>query len=69
MSESCKKTKDVTIAKAKGRPMLTWVGKKPLSRVTAYPAQAIERFEATGENRGQRKREVRVSHPQVTLCR
>ena len=50
MSESCKKTKDVTIAKAKGRPMLTWVGKKPLSRVTAYPAQAIERFEATGEN-------------------
>ncbi len=43
MSE--KKTKDVTIAKAKGRPMLTWVGKKPLARVAAYPAQAIERFE------------------------
>ncbi|MDP2785200.1 MAG: hypothetical protein Q8O38_11500, partial [Sulfurimicrobium sp.] len=43
MSE--KKLKDITIAKAKGRPMLTWVGKKPLARVTAYPAQAIERFE------------------------
>ena len=49
MSDNSKKQKDVTIAKAKGRPMLTWVGKKPLSRVTAYPAQAIERFEAPGE--------------------
>jgi len=41
-----KKNLDVTIAKAKGRPMLTWVGKKPLARVTAYPAQAIEQFSA-----------------------
>ncbi len=45
MTDTSKKTRDVTIAKAKGRPMLTWVGKRPLSRVTAYPAQAIERFE------------------------
>ena len=30
--------------RAKGRPMLSWVGKKPLSRVTAFPAQAVERF-------------------------
>lgn len=42
-------TQNVTIAKAKGRPMLTWVGKKPLARVTAYPAQAIERFAAPAE--------------------
>ncbi|MDP4300030.1 site-specific DNA-methyltransferase [Leptothrix discophora] len=48
MNESIKKSKDVTVAKAKGRPMLTWVGKKPLSRVRSYPAQAIERFDATG---------------------
>lgn len=41
-----KKTREVAIAKAKGRPMLTWVGKKPLARVTAFPAQAIERFDA-----------------------
>lgn len=47
MTETAKKTKDVTVAKAKGRPMLTWVGKKPLARVRAYPAQAIERFDAT----------------------
>jgi len=39
-----KKTTEVGIAKAKGRPMLTWVGKKPLGRVIAYPAQHIERF-------------------------
>lgn len=45
MTEKTKKSRDVTIAKAKGRPMLTWVGKKPLARVTAFPAQAIERFE------------------------
>lgn len=33
---------EIPVAKAKGRPMLTWVGKKPLARVTAFPAQHIE---------------------------
>jgi len=47
MTDTIKKPKDVTVTKAKGRPMLTWVGKKPLARVRAYPAQAIERFDAT----------------------
>lgn len=47
MTDNIKKPKEVTVAKAKGRPMLTWVGKKPLARVRAYPAQAIERFDAT----------------------
>jgi DNA modification methylase len=46
MTDNIKKPKDVTVAKAKGRPMLTWVGKKPLARVRAYPAQAIERFDS-----------------------
>jgi DNA modification methylase len=36
----------VEIKPAKGRPMLTWVGKKPLRNVTAYPAQLIETFDA-----------------------
>ncbi len=54
MTENIKKPKDVTpkdvkVSKAKGRPMLTWVGKKPLARVRAYPAQAIERFAATAD--------------------
>jgi adenine-specific DNA-methyltransferase len=40
-----KPVNDVKIAKAKGRPMLQWVGKKPLSTVPAYPAQHIERFQ------------------------
>ncbi len=35
-------TKEIPVAKAKGRPMLNWVGKKPLARVTAFPAQHIE---------------------------
>ena len=39
---------EVTVAKAKGRPRLTWVGKRPLGRVTAYPAQLIERYTAAG---------------------
>ncbi len=34
----------VKIAPAKGRPMLTWVGKRPLSHITAFPAQHIETF-------------------------
>ncbi len=36
------------VTAAKGRPMLVWVGKRPLSHVTAFPAQAVERF-AAGE--------------------
>lgn len=38
---------DVKIRKAKGRPMLTWVGKRLLSTVKAYPAQHIESLNAT----------------------
>ena len=41
-----KKPTDVTVSRAKGRPMLSWVGKKPLGRVTAFPAQHVERFSA-----------------------
>jgi adenine-specific DNA-methyltransferase len=36
--------KEVKITAAKGRPMLTWVGKRPLRHVTAFPAQHIETF-------------------------
>jgi len=36
----------VEIKPAKGRPMLTWVGKKPLRHAIAYPAQLIESFSA-----------------------
>ena len=37
--------KDVKVAAAKGRPMLSWVGKRPLSSVAAYPAQLMERYD------------------------
>ncbi len=37
-------SQDIKIARAKGRPMLTWVGKRPLNHVRAYPAQQIERY-------------------------
>jgi len=40
--------KPVRITPAKGRPMLTWVGKRPLSQVTAFPAQHIETFDPRG---------------------
>jgi len=39
----------VPITPAKGRPMLTWVGKRPLSQVTAFPAQHIETFDPSGD--------------------
>lgn len=35
---------EIKITKAKGRPMLQWVGKKPLTTLPAYPAQHIESF-------------------------
>lgn len=37
-----KPKEQVAIAAAKGRPMLTWVGKRPLLSVTPFPAQQIE---------------------------
>lgn len=37
--------KEVQISTAKGRPMLTWVGKRPLRHVVAFPAQYIEAFD------------------------
>lgn len=39
---------EVKITLAKGRPMLTWVGKRPLSYVTAFPAQHVETFDPAG---------------------
>ena len=43
------KSTEVKLGAAKGRPMLQWVGKKPLSRVTAFPAQLVETFDPGGE--------------------
>ncbi len=37
-------TAEIKIKPAKGRPMLTWVGKRPLKSVTAFPAQHVETF-------------------------
>ena len=31
----------IKISKAKGRPMLTWVGKRPLTQVKAYPESFV----------------------------
>ncbi len=44
-----KPRQDVAIAAAKGRPMLTWVGKRPLRHVTAFPSQIVEVFDPTGD--------------------
>lgn len=40
---------EIKISAAKGRPMLTWVGKKPLSHITAFPSQHIETFDLEKE--------------------
>ncbi|MFC2015529.1 site-specific DNA-methyltransferase [Chloroflexota bacterium] len=39
----------VPIGEAKGRPMLHWVGKRPLDYVTAFPAQMVEAFNPADE--------------------
>jgi len=43
---SAPEKKAVAIKPAKGRPMLTWVGKRPLRHVAAFPAQLVETFSA-----------------------
>ena len=35
----------IKITPAKGRPMLNWVGKKPLDYVKGFPAQLVEVFD------------------------
>lgn len=39
------KTKQVKITPAKGRPMLSWIGKRPLRAIPAMPAQHVETFD------------------------
>ncbi|MCX6822050.1 MAG: site-specific DNA-methyltransferase [Candidatus Aenigmarchaeota archaeon] len=41
----------IKISEAKGRPMLRWVGKKPLDYIKSFPAQLIEIFDATGKTK------------------
>jgi hypothetical protein len=41
-------TERINVTAAKGRPMLTWVGKQPLSHMTAFPAQHVETHDAFG---------------------
>src|SRR5882724_6385054 len=41
------KKEEVSITAAKGRPMLAWVGKRPLRHVVAFPAQHVETFDPT----------------------
>ncbi len=41
--------KEIKIKPAKGRPMLTWVGKRPLKSVAAFPAQHIEIYDPNNE--------------------
>jgi adenine-specific DNA-methyltransferase len=45
------KNAEVQIKPAKGRPMLTWVGKRALRNVTAYPAQLVETFAVKEESK------------------
>ncbi len=42
--------KEIAIGPIKGRPMLQWFGKRPLQRVTAFPAQQVEAFGPTDPN-------------------
>jgi len=42
-------TKKIKITPAKGRPMLYWVGKKPLDYIKSFPAQLIEVFNPEGK--------------------
>ena len=44
-----KPRQEVVVTAAKGRPMLTWVGKRPLRHVTAFPAQRVESFDPAGD--------------------
>ena len=52
MAKKGNESTEVTITPAKGRPMLQWVGKRPLKRMTAFPAQTVEAFGEDPDNGG-----------------
>ena len=56
--------KTVEIKPAKGRPMLTWVGKRPLRNVLAYPAQLVERFSPALPSNNTSQSEIRSDWPE-----
>jgi len=43
--------KNINITPAKGRPMLNWVGKRPLDYIKGFPAQLIEVFDPLNTGR------------------
>jgi len=45
-----KKTTTAKVEKAKGRPMLHWVGKRTIDSVHSYPAQLVEQYACDGTN-------------------
>lgn len=42
--------KKIKLTPTKGRPMLHWIGKKPLTHLPVFPAQHVETFDPTGED-------------------
>src|SRR4051794_7513682 len=42
-------TKPVKIAKARGRPMLSWVGKHPVTAAEPFPAQKADQVVVSGD--------------------
>jgi len=44
--------KKIKLTPAKGRPMLHWIGKKPLTHLPVFSAQHIESFDPENENTG-----------------
>ena len=50
MSKNQSKEQKIKITSTKGRPMLNWVGKKPLDYVKGYPAVLMEVFDPLKTN-------------------
>ena len=46
---------ELKIAPAKGRPMLHWIGKKPLEYVKGFPTQLIEVFDSNNDSNNDAK--------------
>lgn len=58
---------DVKVSAAKGRPMLTWVGKRSLRQVRAFPAQHVEAFTPAGVVDGKRWGDWPTAYPEGGL--
>jgi hypothetical protein len=49
IDQTTQNNQEVKITAARGRPMLNWVGKRPITSIVCRPSQHLETYDPTNE--------------------